>query len=69
MASIKVPCTVRVVVSEQKLKELLDTLTDAPAGEEFSESLDTIDGRITVTRSNADPGLYWLTVAYDPDDE
>lgn len=66
MASINVPCTATVVVSEQKLKDLLDTLTDAPAGEEFSETLLTIDGRITITRSDADPGLFWIAVTYDP---
>jgi len=68
MTSPSAPSTSTVVVSEKKLKDLLDTLTDAPAGDEFSETLLTIDGRIIVTRSDADPGLFWLTVAYDPAD-
>lgn len=61
--------SVELVVSQQMLDRIQDLLGDAqPGGEEFSEIVVTMNGAIYITRSNADPGLYWIKLVKDEEE-
>lgn len=59
-------CT--LIVSREKLGDLRDLISDAsstPGEDEFSMAIVTMAGTISITKSNGDGDIYWLTVEAD----